>query len=182
MDTVKNILTNTNEETLDSILSPFIQEQFPGFIREDHPKLILLIKAYYEWMDEKGNPGNVLSKLDTVNDIDANADEFYSHFKNTFLASFPEIFAEDELGNKPNKKTLLKKIRDFYGKKGTESAYKFLFRILYDSDLEFYYPKTDILKASDGQWIEPKSIKTTANKWYRDWETDRKSTRLNSSH
>jgi len=163
MDTVKNILTNTNEETLDSILSPFIQEQFPGFIREDHPKLILLIKAYYEWMDEKGNPGNVLSKLDTVNDIDANADEFYSHFKNTFLASFPEIFAEDELGNKPNKKTLLKKIRDFYGKKGTESAYKFLFRILYDSDLEFYYPKTDILKASDGQWIEPKSIKTTAN-------------------
>ena len=63
--------------------------------------------------------------------------------------------------NTPNKKTLLKKIKNFYGSKGTESAYRFLFRILYDSDVQFNYPKNQILKASDGQWIEEISIKVT---------------------
>jgi hypothetical protein len=163
VDAIKNIIASTDEESLEKMLSPLIREQFPAFMREDYSKLILLVKAYYEWLEQSGNAGNVLSNIDTIYDVDANEDEFYTHFSNTYLASFPDLLAENSSGNKPNKKTLLKKIRDFYGNKGTESAYKFLFRVLYDSDVEFYYPKTDIIKASDGQWIEPKSIKTTVN-------------------
>jgi hypothetical protein len=162
MSGIKNIILETRAEELENLLSPFIREQFPNFIRTDYPKLVLFIKAYYEWMEQQGNAGYIVSKMDTIYDIDANADEFYDHFKRTYLASFPELFAVNPDGKTPNKKTLLKKIRDFYGNKGTESAYKFLFRILYDSDLELYYPKTDVLKASDGQWIEPRSIKTTS--------------------
>lgn len=162
MDQISSIILQTNEEKLENIISPFIREQFPNFIREDYSKLVLFIKAYYEWLEKEGNAGYVLSKLDTVSDVDENFEQFYKHFKNTYTASFPELLAVDTDGNVPNKKTLLKKIRDFYGNKGTESSYKFLFRILYDSDLEFYYPKTDILKASDGQWTEPRSIKTTS--------------------
>jgi hypothetical protein len=161
MAAINNIILNTEAEALEDLLSPFIKEQFPLFVQTDYPKLVLFIKAYYEWLEQEGNVGYLTSKLDTVWDVDLNLDEFYSHFKNTYLDSFPEIFAANASGNKPNKKTLLKKIRDFYGNKGTESSYKFLFRILYDSDLEFYYPKNDILKVSDGVWTEPRSIKTT---------------------
>ena len=162
MADIKNIILNTSAEALEDMIAPFIEEQFPTFIRTDYRKLVLFIKAYYEWMDSRGQPGYVLGKLDTVSDVDRNVEEFFSHFKNTYLLSFPELLATDSLGNKPNKKTLLKKIRDFYGNKGTENSYKFLFRVLYDSDLEIYYPKTDILKPSDGQWIEPVSVKTTS--------------------
>jgi len=162
MADIKNIILNTSAEALEDMIAPFIEEQFPTFIRTDYRKLVLFIKAYYEWMDSQGQPGYVLGKLDTVSDVDRNVEEFFSHFKNTYLLSFPELLATDSLGNKPNKKTLLKKIRDFYGNKGTENSYKFLFRVLYDSDLEIYYPKTDILKSSDGQWIEPVSVKTTS--------------------
>ena len=160
---IKSIILDTPTEKLENLLSPFIQEQFPGFIRSDYPKLILFIKAYYEWLETQNNPGYVLSKLDSVGDVDKNLEEFYSHFKNTYLESFPDVLATNISGNKPNKKTLLKKIREFYGNKGTESAYAFLFRILYDSDLEIYYPKADILKVSDGNWIEPRSIKTSTS-------------------
>ena len=163
MDAIKNIIINTPEESLEKILSPFIKEQFPSFMQTDYSKLVLFVKAYYEWLEQTGNPSFVLSKMQTVHDIDENADEFFSYFKNTFMASFPDVLAVDTNGNKPNKKTLLKKIREFYGSKGTESAYRFLFKILYDSDVEFYYPKTDVLRVSDGQWIEPRSIKTTTN-------------------
>jgi len=161
MAAINNIVLNTEAEALEHLLSPFIKEQFPLFMQTDYPKLVLFIKAYYEWMEQEGNVGYLTSKMDTIWDVDRNLEEFYSHFKNTYLDSFPELFAVNDSGNKPNKKTLLKKIRDFYGNKGTESAYKFLFRVLYDSDLEFYYPKNDILKASDGVWLEPRSIKTT---------------------
>lgn len=163
MEPVRNIILETDEEQLDKILSPFIAEQFPNFIRNNHRKLVLFIKSYYEWQEKTGNSGYVASNLDSAYDIDRNLDEFYDQFKEMYLNGFPTDLFVDGDGNTPNKKTLLKKIREFYGNKGTESSYKFLFRILYDSDLEFYYPKTDIIKASDGEWIEPKSIKTTVN-------------------
>jgi hypothetical protein len=162
MAELKNIVLNTSTEELEKILSPFIEEQFPNFIRTDYRKVVLFVKAYYEWMDQQNNPGFVTSHLDSMYDVDKNLETFYSHFKNLYLNSFPELLATNSSGNKPNKKTLLKKIRDFYGNKGTENSYKFLFKVLYDSDLELYYPKVDILKASDGQWTEPISIKTTS--------------------
>lgn len=163
MDAIKNIVNVTQADVLEDIISPFIKQQFPLFVQTDYPKLILFVKSYYEWLEQEGNVGHLTSKLDTVYDVDKNLDEFYSHFKNTYLDSFPELLATKITGEKPNKTNLLKKIRDFYGNKGTESSYHFLFNIIYDSDLEIYYPKTDILKASDGLWIESRSIKTTSN-------------------
>jgi len=160
---IKNIVLNTPVETLERLLSPFIEEQFPSFMRRDYRKLVLFIKAYYEWMEQRDNPGFVLSRLDTIYDIDRSLEEFYNHFKVTYLDGFPDILATNTSGNKPNKNTLLKHIRDFYGNKGTENAYKFLFRVLYDSDVEFYYPKEDVLKTSDGRWVENVSIKTTSS-------------------
>ena len=44
---LKNIIINNPTETLEKILSPFIQEQFPSFVRRDYRKLVLFIKSYY---------------------------------------------------------------------------------------------------------------------------------------
>ena len=162
MADIKSIILNSADETLEKALAPFIEEQFPTFVRTDYRKLVLFIKSYYEWMDLVGNPGYVNQHLDAVYDADKNLEQFFSHFNSTYLDGFPKELATNTSENKPNKKTLLKKIRDFYGNKGTESSYKFLFRVLYDSDLELYYPKSDILKTSDGQWIEPVSIKISS--------------------
>ena len=160
---LKNIIINTPTEALEKVIAPFIEEQFPSFMRRDYRKLVMFIKAYYEWMDKQGNPGSVVSNLSSVYDIDRSLEEYYSHFKNTYLDGFPDVLATNTSGRKPNKNTLLKQIRDFYGNKGTENAYKFLFRVLYDSDVDFYYPKEDVLKTSDGRWIEKVSLKTTSS-------------------
>lgn len=162
MVNLKNIVLNTRTEELEKLISPMIEEQFPNFVRSDYRKLVLFIKSYYEWLEKKGNPGYVISNLDSVYDVDKSLEEYYSHFKSTYLEGFPEELATNTTGNKPNKNTLIKHIRDFYGNKGTESAYKFLFRVLYDSEVEFYYPKEDILKTSDGRWFEQISIKSTS--------------------
>ena len=169
MPDIKSIIINTPTEALEDVLSPFIEEQFPSFMRSDHRKLVLFIKAYYEWMEQAGNVGFTSRKLDSVIDIDNNLTEFYDHFRSTYMNGFSERLAVTTEVDTPNKKTLLKKIKNFYGSKGTESAYRFLFRVLYDSNVEFDYPKNKILKASDGQWIEEISIKVTrTNESYHD--------------
>lgn len=162
MSGINNIILNAPSEQLEKILSPFIREQFPNFVRSDYQKLILFIKTYYEWLEKNGNPSFVTMNLQEAADIDSNLEQFFSHFQSMYLDGFPQTFGVDESGSGLNKKTLLKKIREFYGNKGTESAYRFLFNVLYDSDLEIYYPAADVLRVSDGRWIEPISIKTTS--------------------
>lgn len=163
MSTINRIILNSSVEQLEKIISPFIEDQFPSFMKEDYKKLILFIKAYYEWLEQPDNSGYILQNLNTIKDIDSNGEEFFKHFKNTYLESFPDILIANSNGEFPNRTTLLKKIRDFYGNKGTENSYKFLFRLLYNSELEIYTPKEDILKVSAGEWYEPKSIKTTSS-------------------
>ena len=107
MADIKNIILDTKEEELEKVLSPFIQHQFPSFMRSDYGKLILFIKAYYEWMETKGNPGYAISNLNNMWDVDRNLEEFYINFKRLYLESFPDFVATNSAGEKPNKKTLL---------------------------------------------------------------------------
>ena len=58
-----------------------------------------------------------------------------------------------------DKTTLIKYIKDFYRAKGSENAVRFLARILFSKEIEFYYPKSDILRASDGKWFVERSLK-----------------------
>ena len=173
MSTINRIILNSSVEQLEKIISPFIEDQFPSFMKEDYKKLILFIKAYYEWLEQPDNSGYILQNLNTIKDIDSNGEEFFKHFKNTYLESFPDILIANSNGEFPNRTTLLKKIRDFYGNKGTENSYKFLFRLLYNSELEIYTPKEDILKVSAGEWYEPKSIKTTSSNGQRIFSASR---------
>lgn len=62
-------------------------------------------------------------------------------------------------------KTLIAKhAREFYRSKGSENSVKFLLRALYNAESSFYYPKQDILRASDGKWKIEKSIRITDTK------------------
>ena len=144
-------------------ISSLVSEQFPEFIRIDHPRTVAFMEAYYEWMEQKDETLYSTFILKDFSDIDQTIDEFIKHFKSQYLDRFPEKLAYDhETGAAVNEKRLIKRIKDFYKAKGTEKAYQLLFRILYDTTVDFYYPKTDIIKASDGKWIDEKSIKITS--------------------
>lgn len=57
-------------------------------------------------------------------------------------------------------KTLIAKhAKEFYRSKGSEKSVQFLLRSLYGTESSFYYPKDDILRASDGKWYLEKSIR-----------------------
>lgn len=142
--------------------APFISGQLPEFVRIDHPTLVSFLTAYYEWLDSDNKYLRSPKKLASVIDVDTTLDEFINYFKNEYLLGFPEKLAMSEKTGKPvDPVKLMKNIKGFYRAKGTEKTYDFLFRVLFDTSVEFYYPKNDIMKLSDGKWVVRRSIKTS---------------------
>jgi hypothetical protein len=80
--------------------------------------------------------------------IEKSIDKYVDYLRGELFESIPkEVFGDARL--------LATKLRDFFRSKSTEQSYRFLFRLLYNEEVEFYYPGDDILRASDGKFDKP---------------------------
>jgi hypothetical protein len=142
--------------SIEKIISPLIAYQFPAFYREEGPNFVAFVQAYYEWMEQNGQVINQSRSLMDYGDIDSTLPEFIQYFKNKYIANLPE----NTLGDKA---LLIKHITDLYRSKGTEKAYKLLFRMLFNEDIEVFIPGEYIFKPSDANWTIPKYIEVTSS-------------------
>lgn len=133
-------------------LSYLTQRQLPEFIQSDYPTFVAFLKAYYEFLEQDQGAQELIQNARSYNDIDRTVDSFVTYFYNTFAADIPQSIVSD-------KRTFIKHVRDLYKAKGTENAYKLLFRILFNETLEFFTPYSVVLKASDGKWTQDVSIR-----------------------
>ena len=143
-----------SEETIKK-LSSQIESQFPGFIREEGPQFVAFLKAYFEYMEQEGNPVNIVRSARDNQDIDRTVDSFVEYFRKEFMINIPSSVLAD-------KRLLAKHIREFYRSRGSQESYRFLFRALFGKEIEFYYPGDDILRASDGRWIRETRLRIAA--------------------
>ena len=138
----------------------FIEEQLPEFMTIggsiDHRTFVDFVKAYYRWMGTTGQAAYESFDLLNKRDVDGNVDKFIDNITDEYMSEFPRQLAEGV-----SKDNIVKNIKSFYNIKGTEDSYKVLFRVLFNEDVSFYYPKEDILRLSDGRWNEPSMLKTT---------------------
>lgn len=134
------------------LISPLVTQQLPEFIRGEYPTFVTFIEKYYEWMEQSGNAVKASEEVQYAQNVDLATDYYIEQIKQEFLPYFPESIALD-------KRKFLKLINNFYSSKGTPNSLKFLFRALYNEEIEIYYPKDDILKASDGKWVLPLALR-----------------------
>ena len=134
-------------------LSKIVSNQFPSFYKEEGPKFIAFMEAYYEYMEQQGKMTDAVKNLESYRDISETTDEFIQYFINTFLPSVPF----DIVGNK---KLMVKYINEFNRSRGTIAAYKLLFRALYNESIEINYPSEQILKVSDSDWRKDRYLIT----------------------
>lgn len=145
----------------DKIIAPNVKHQIPGFIQLDNPGFVAFLDAYFEWLESSYSPVSP-AQIETIADLDQTLSQFVRYFRNEFISGFPEILATDPVtGGSVDPKTLIKNAKQFYRMKGSEKSFRFMFRLLYNSDIEVYLPKTDMLIASGSRWIEQRSIRTT---------------------
>lgn len=135
-------------------ISNFVESQFPQFYQEEGPKFILFVKAYYEWLEETGNPIREARTLLDYRDIDNTIEDFLFYFQKKYLYGIPFNVII-------NKRYLLKHVLDVYRSKSSIQGYKLLFRLIYNEDVDVYLPGRDILRASDGTWKEPRYLEVT---------------------
>jgi len=122
-----------------------------------------VVTLYESWDVTNIPPPNTLmeirdalhpAKLLEYRDADYTIDKFISYLRDEFMYSIPGNILAD-------KRNILKHIKDFYRAKGTENSFRFLFRILFNQEVEFYYPKVDLFRASDARWYVQKVMKIT---------------------
>lgn len=140
----------------EKFISNFIKNQFPLFYQEEGPDFVLFLKAYYEWMESEGQPVYQARTLFDYRDIDNTIESFLEYFQKKYLYGIPfNVIA--------NKRFLLKHILDVYRSKGSIQCYRLLFKLLYNEDIEVYLPGKDVLRVSDGTWVQPKYLEVTDN-------------------
>lgn len=145
--------------------SLLIPQQVPSFIRKDHPNFVAFLEAYYEWMELNGKAGDLIKNTLSNQDIDTTLDEYIDYFKKEFLNQIPEKLFIDptDTTRKVDKRKLVKNIIQFYKARGTEKSYKFFFRILFGEEIDFYFPRVDMLRASDGKWFQNITLRVFAD-------------------
>jgi hypothetical protein len=134
--------------------SLLVSSQLPEFIRDDesYANFVSFVNAYYEWMEQNGKVLDRTKNLLNYADIDKTSNEFLNYFYNDFLSYFPADIVAD-------KQKVVKIAKQLYQAKGTPDSFRFLFRLLYNSDVDFFYTKDAVLKASAGNWYVAKSLK-----------------------
>lgn len=137
-------------------ISSLIANQFPSLYAEEGPFLIEFLKAYYEWLEQPGNPVYESRTLLNYRDVDETVDEFLIHFKKKFLADI-------QFETTTNKRLFIKNALDFYRSKGTERSVELLFKLVYGEDPEVYFPSQDIFRLSDNEWVKPTYLEVSSS-------------------
>ena len=146
-------------------ISHLIRSQFPQFYLEEGPELVTFVEEYYKWFEQEGGLQKS-RKLLTNRDIDKTIDVFLQFFRKKYMSGLPDSLIAD-------KRELQKHILDLYRSKGSEAGLRLLFRLLYNEDIELYIPSYDILKTSDGIWIEEDYIEISSTPLFQEFNNKR---------
>ena len=148
-----------------------LQNQLPDWIRHDpaYSQLVTFLNVYYEWLQTTGQPIQAIADTEANLNIDDTIDAFVKYFAAEYIADFPLLYDPDETDptTKAHKrqqiKRLIKHADELYISKGIDDSFRMLFRVLFGTEIELFFPKTVILKPSDGHWIEPVTLKITVD-------------------
>ena len=144
-----------------SNLTTFVKEKLPEFVRNDHPMFETFMGAYYEWMEstntgtstsvkdlhkELPNPLGIINDIESYSDVDETLNQFINFFAEEMVPVSIENLTTD-------KAFFLKKTRDMYLAKGTPKSFRLFFKLFFNSDVDIYETKDNILRTSNGNYL-----------------------------
>lgn len=136
-------------------ISQLIETQFPDIYREEGEALVAFTKAYYEFLESDNRYSSKISRqMFDIRDIDTSLEDFLKYFKENYLADFPFKFKTDT-------KFAIKNIVNYYRSKGSKESLSLLMKLLFEEDVNVYYPGEDVLKPSDSDWYKPSYLEVT---------------------
>ena len=77
-------------------LSSLVENQFPAFYKEEGPKFLAFIKAYYQYLETTGKQQDTQRNLKNYKDIDDTLDEFIKYFRSELMPEIPNDALADK--------------------------------------------------------------------------------------
>ena len=128
-------------------ISSYIDELVPDHVESTYPDLVAFLKTYALYLERSNKSGFYLNSLDIQRDIDHVEDELLTELQNEIGVAIPRDFAT-------NPRMFYKRLVEFYKSRGTPESITSFFRVIFDDDVETYFPFVDILNPSDGKWTD----------------------------
>ena len=142
---VINVLSNTKVQ-LNANSTVTLSSVNLNFVKTDtSSNFIKFLEAYYKFLEQDQKPQELLQNARQYADSEQTIDSLIENFFKNYGNDIPRNIITD-------KRAFIKHFKDIHKTKGTEEAYKLLFRVIFNDDASFFYPDTVILKASDGVW------------------------------
>ena len=142
---VINVLSNTKVQ-LNANSTVTLSSVNLNFVKTDtSSNFIKFLEAYYKIIEQHQKPQELLQNARQYADSEQTIDSLIENFFKNYGNDIPRNIITD-------KRAFIKHFKDIHKTKGTEEAYKLLFRVIFNDDASFFYPDTVILKASDGVW------------------------------
>ena len=133
-------------------ISLLVASQFPQFIQNDYTTFIEFVEAYYRFLEQDQGALEIVQNAKSYSDIDSTTEAFVNYFLTNYTKSIPYSVLAD-------KRMFVKKVKDLYESKGSELSFKLLFRLLYDVNVDVTYPYDNVLRASDGEWVQKNTVR-----------------------
>ena len=128
-------------------ISSYVDDLIPDHIQAAYPDLVEFIKVYALYLERTNKSGFYLNALDIQRDIDFIEENLLTELQNEIGIAVPRDFAADP-------RTFYKRLIEFYRSRGTPESITSFFRMIYDDEVETYFPLVDLLEPSDGDWTD----------------------------
>ena len=134
-------LHNREKEGVQSL---FPHQLRPTVLDPQTSSLVAFLEDYYEFMNQKGNPTNIINRIQHEHDIDLTDITYLDYLKKEIAKEIPNS------GVLQNRQ-LFRNIVELYKTRGSQDSIRIFFRIFFDEDVNIEYPSEKLFSTSAGR-------------------------------
>ena len=122
-----------------------VEQLLPQQLHEKAAPLIDLLKDYYSYLNEQGAPSYEFASITRARDIDETDAQYLDLIQKEIARTLPKATISDRV-------KLYKNMMRYYSVRGSQDSIELFFKILFNDNVEVYYPMKDVLIPSSGNW------------------------------
>jgi len=129
-----------------------IEAQIPVIARQpENAKFVALLKHYYDWLIQKGQPTDFIRNILQYRDIDLTTDAFREHLAASLYHVIPSTSAADKI-------LMTKHITEFLKSKGSLESFEFIMNAIYGEIIQVDWNSDKLFRASDNEYSRRASV------------------------
>lgn len=122
-----------------------VESLLPSELREKGRRLLDLLGDYYTHVNEKNSPSYSIANINNARDIDEADQAYLDLIQREIAITVPKKLTADKV-------KLYKNLMKYYSVRGSEESIELFFKILFNDNVEVYYPQKSMLIPSSGTW------------------------------